>query len=241
MTGVRNSAHSLPSRAAPAVGSLFDKINEMKYQKLLSFLRCCLYCGRLFEQIPLLCDGCMGKLYQYAQHGLFYRGSKYTPHVFLFLWSTESEALFRPLVYALKGGRVDRAYELLADCFLEGQLRCLLNSKKVIFIPAPSKSGAVDHAGLLAVKLAKRFQGEVWVGLKRLSQGSQKRLGREARSQVELGFLSNEKAAEAKRFNAETIVFVDDIYTTGSTCRAVRQLFDYNKKFIACTLFYRPR
>ena len=213
-------------------------LNEMN-----KYIRSCLYCGTFLGKIDVMCEDCWRKLRNRKSYGVQKKSPHYFPHFHLFTWLKRSDEIIRPLVFALKMAPAKDFYSALAKEFVLSPLyqELMKNKNKLLFVPAPArKYGDCDHAYALAESLAAQFSGEVWLGLKRGSSQSQKSLDRARRKSTKLQFAEAKYKKEVRGFKNVTVIFVDDIVTSGSTAQAARQLFDNTHQFCVCSIFYRP-
>lgn len=203
-----------------------------------------MYCGNSFGKIDFVCPRCELLLRRKMLDGgysiPFLQG--YKGHS-LFVWNQETDIWVRPLVYGLKGGDPKNAYNKLAEMLTYELLKTYSLDDLYVFIPAPASSGlSYDHASVLSHCLADLWKGEVFQPFKKSeSTQLQKRLSKSQRRKksveiVDPKFFKYLKLLEKESYN---IVFVDDVYTTGSTCRAVLKNFYPLSKLHSWTIFYK--
>lgn len=161
----------------------------------------------------------------------------------LWHWFPENDKDVRDLIYRLKAGGVTPAFRRLA--FLLSQKvhqREAFKKGPLIFVPAPPiRQGVKDHAFQLALCLSEIWGAEMSLCLERESSQSQRRAGRLERKATRIRFRPNDPTWESVRQRKKTVVFVDDVVTTGSTAQAAFLALGSPSTFNVWTLAYRPR
>jgi hypothetical protein len=162
----------------------------------------------------------------------------------LYTWSTPLHLLNQRVAYSLKGSGPEEIYFDAAISL--GGLRLSLGAPLLnpVFIPSP-RSGrlfARDHAENFCKALATVMGGQEVHALKRRSQSVHRRKTRAERElAAESRFeLKNEKNMQNLQHHQGTIIFVDDLITTGSTARAAWLLLGRPQQFEVWTLLNKP-
>jgi predicted amidophosphoribosyltransferase len=149
--------------------------------------------------------------------------------------------LLSALIRALKGGDHREDLSFIAQAWVRKSVLVRSNSLKppVVLIPCPSrKKGERDHAFALAQALSAVTQWPVKTNLIVLAQDgrSQKQKGRLERT--ERRFLAQE-SPDLSVYG--TIIFIDDVVTTGSTVEAAWKALHRPENFEVWCVAFQPR
>ena len=145
-------------------------------------------------------------------------------HRWLWRWS-QNDPLVEKLIYSLKGGKHGPTFDFLGELFVAYRITQLPKKATLVY---PSK-GPPDHGSQWAQSLGKLLNFPTHSVLLEAS-AKQSLLSRSDRQK---------RVAKPVRIRGE-IIFVDDIYTTGSTAQAVYKALGRPSKFAIWTIFYRP-
>lgn len=219
-------------------GLVFAALLGMQFD--FANIRACLYCGIINGNTLISCPRCWEKLVAIKSGLNLPVVHSSVRHVYLYPWNKKNEKLIRPLAYAIKGAPEPRIFDVFAGQILENYQQYFTGFKDIVFVPAPARQlGDVDHAMAFANSLKKVFSAKLWAGLKRVNGGSQRARTRKVREKTILQTKSQEDRKWIKNRKAELIVFVDDVFTSGSTARAAAQLFENKGNFLALSLIYK--
>ncbi len=180
-------------------------------------LSACLHCGSFQVEQAGLCVPCHEVLNHYPHRAR--RRQDWLRA--LYSWNPGESDLLSALVLSLKGRHNKAGWEHFARKMVQQQVLRLSGGRRLHFVPAPSKSGAEDHASLFARALAAHMGGVFNPCLRKASSGKQRRSDRGERALIAMELV--EKNTELSINSTDILwIFVDDILTTGSTARAAR-------------------
>ncbi len=206
-------------------------------KRYFDLLRSCAHCGQMFCEINLMCKNCW-KILDREQNNVsnFRQWSYKLPTYSLYTW--REQKYLESLIYGLKGGGLDEAFERLALRFLS--LKYSLSNEsyqKTIIVPAPASSpGARDHAYEWSFHLAQILGGEFKTPLLRGEVVPQKQLSREARLENKMSLSNNLDMARVDK-----IIFADDVITSGGTAWAAFEALGRPQNFEIWTIGCRPK
>ena len=201
-----------------------------------NIFRFCAVCGYMFPPIKWICPYCWKQLKkQYLPYLKTYRSQRTIPHLRLMDWKNDNFYLIKTFIESLKGESPKEVMnELARESFLRFiHTRVWEKFKNPIFIPAPPRQPFIkDHAGIFAESLSFYLGGNVCFTLKyNPKKPQQKTKNLLERSKRE--FISS------KNFKNDSIVFVDDVLTTGYTALAAFKALGKPKNFLICTLAWK--
>ncbi len=201
------------------------------------YIRCCAVCGKYYPPNQWLCSFCWRYLEkEYLSFIDVYRVEKTLPHLRLFDWKDDNHYFLQKFINSLKQGGPFFVFRRMGlESFSRFIHRSLWSKKiKPVFIPAPAREKHFkDHAYLLAESLRFHFGGELRpLLIKKDQHSSQKLKLKRERSSIE--FLSTGVLKPR-----ETVVFVDDVLTTGSTARSAYKALNRPKNFFIFTLAWK--
>lgn len=152
----------------------------------------------------------------------------------MYEWAAWSDDTVGVVIHALKSGCREPAWQKLAECWAARTLGETQLSP--VFVPAPSRQGTRDHARVFAESLAKVWCSRIEDCLLPTSDRAQKRL--EAADRLERKFTTKYLPVVSSH---ETLVFVDDVITTGATARAAYSALGRPPEFECWVLANRPK
>lgn len=138
-------------------------------------------------------------------------------------------------MYGLKGGGLTAVFQELTKWFVFELHKEVQVSSNTTYIFPCGRLGEPDHAALFAEGLAQALGGNM-KDLQRIDQpqeGSQKQKDVEARREIQ--FLPPQNAL------TDSVIFVDDIITSGATAQAAYEALGRPKHYQVWTLASRPK
>lgn len=221
---------------------------RQKADHVQRWIRSCAVCSSSLPPIDLVCDGCWNKLAQIRNRGAELLQNGYPFPVYaLFTWTEENESLIKPFIYGFKNGFAVSAANDLAIEFLTERNECAHSrgetlARNRVLIQPPSDG--FDHGELWTKALSERALSPVWPVLAQgsnVESGRQKRLDRVRRA--ERRFEIREQIAGSWPLGTESgsLIFCDDVVTTGSTAMAAFMALGDPEAFEVWTLVARPR
>lgn len=206
--------------------------------RALSCLRTCIICGSIGVKGQTLCGFC-SKVLLPIDTDLKYQkidcDSRRLNCAYLFDWIPDKSWATSQLVSSLKRNPNSEDFSFLAaavarSCLRQGRI---LNAP--IFIPAPSKNGSADHASSFAEAVSLALGGRFVNCLGRQGDRSQKELSRAQRRGIRL------KSSENFSKVSSSIIFIDDVITTGATVHSAYIALGRPRAFLALAIAYRQR
>ena len=206
----------------------------MEFKSWLAHLRACPHCHSWLGKTDLFCASCWEFV---LANRLWKKIDEYRLDITsLFCWR-EGDEIISELIYSLKGGGLKEANERLARWILASvEPKDLVG---VTFVPAPARElGQRDHASMLAKSLSDLSCRPLVGALQRIDIDTQKHLSRSDRLMSKLDLSGAMSVEEA---NKQSIIFIDDVVTTGATAQAAYLAMGRPKNFKVWALAYRPR
>lgn len=224
--------------------------NIWQSEKSLSFwLRSCCVCRLMAPPVAWLCSDCWKKLKSfYLSPQDMIREQEGLTHARLFDWNKENDFFIRLFLNSLKRGGPSFIFDKLMQDFLSRIIQVRPLPLKALLIPAPAHPGLYfkDHAFCLGSSFSRLSGLRLKNPLLRLSVSdkadktdkagvkTQKRKNRRERKKVR--FCLKENSLIKKE---ESIIFIDDILTTGGTALAAYETSGAPKDFMIFTLAWR--
>lgn len=205
---------------------------------LRRYIHPCLHCGSFLKSDGLLCEPCRGLLNRYLDTKLVTRTLAIFEAHALFRWNPGTSDLLSAQLVGLKGTRLQRDWGYWAERFVSRRLPAGLPQRRLIIIPAPSKTGAKDHAFQWAEALAQATGGEVYPCLRKVRARHQRGANRDQRVEVELE-LDENSSLVSDNWSEVLWIFADDIVTTGSTALAAFEALGSPPHFETWALAHR--
>ncbi len=206
----------------------------MNFNKIWSHLRACAHCHLWLGQTDLFCPTCWNLVFK---NRIWKKIDEYSLETkSLFCWRQE-DAILGELIYSLKGGDLADANDRLARSILTSVESHELTD--VAFVPAPSKNlEQPDHAYMIAKSLSNLSGRPLIKALQRVDEDSQKQLNRSERLRSKLALNAGFSIEQGR---IQSIIFIDDVVTTGATAHAAHLALGKPKNFKVWTIAYRPR
>ncbi|WP_374031579.1 hypothetical protein [Bdellovibrio bacteriovorus] len=157
-------------------------------------LSACLHCGSFQVEQAGLCVPCHEVLNHYPHRAR--RRQDWLRA--LYSWNPGESDLLSALVLSLKGRHNKAGWEHFARKMVQQQVPRLSGGRRLHFVPAPSKSGAEDHASLFARALAAHMGGVFNPCLRKASSGKQRRSDRGERALIAMELVEKKYRAVYK-------------------------------------------
>jgi len=201
-----------------------------------SYMRHCGICGHAWGLCDLFCEKCWRKYYldtiEVCSAQIPVRG------VCLWEWGNQNDVTLKKLIYSFKGGELTPVAERLALKMAFELFNKYPEIKKdIVIIPAPARVlGSKDHAYLLGDCIAKLLNTELLLKFKREDgSGLQKRKSRSERWNVSLSTVEGANSIS----NSCSVIFVDDVVTTGATVMNAYKLLNQPTSFYYVSIAYK--
>lgn len=203
----------------------------------------CLHCGSFLVGNSLLCSYCEKILFlQCSVNELWKNEEQGIPYYSLFSWEQDKNLILNKLILNLKGAKQQKAYSYFGKIISKRLSKEFSQNNKVLICPCPSWGENKDHAYFLAQEISMNMGFDmVKPLLNGIKKQESKQLSKVERiKNIEERFIINDDFFEKfTQANHTTIVFVDDVITTGATLLAAsKKLKDFKQK-IGVSLAFR--
>ncbi len=213
----------------------------LKFDRVLRWLRSCAVCGSLKPPIDHVCEACEEKLLKLANTGSALLQPDYPFPVYsLFTWNEDTASLLRPFLHGFKRGwALQAAWSWAVRHSSERSAFGRLAQPRFV-VPPASIVGQRDHAYALAQAFARQWGSEEPLAFRWLNAPEgrgQKHLSASERAERRFQPLGTCENLQASR----SLVFIDDVVTTGSTAMAAYMALGDPESFEVWTLACRPK
>ena len=213
--------------------------------KITEHLRACANCGRgtFIRTFPidLYCSACWSKL---LEKSLVSPASDYPFKVWsLFVWSNFSPEV-ENLIYSLKGGGLPSAFSKIAERFAFELSSDRVLSRVTLVIPPSARNPANDHARAWGSALGEVLGLEIESPFEFATEGKTNdflALAPQKRLAVKERFERQFKLKDGIDLSDRSIVFVDDLITSGATALAAYKALNSPVDFEVWTIARRPK
>lgn len=208
---------------------------------MFNYFRFCNLCGISLGSIDLYCYLCWERILSYKFPTCLNWHKKFFLY-YLFEWSNKNSYFMHNLVYSLKGGKLLESFDFLSFHYLKNYFYFIKNNQKVmnniILVPA-CRSGNYEenHALIFAKSLAGMLNIPVYDCLYCKEKSSVQKVKRISERKKITFFLKEDYCFSL--FESKNIIFIDDVFTTGSTALAAYKVLHKAGKnnFEVWTLF----
>ena len=189
-------------------------------------LRTCAQCHGFWGLVSYFCPRCWIKFCLTNQDPLFlFRSEMGFPVYSLFAWKPDNDKLLRSFTYSHKGTVLRKSWHDIAAYFIQRRIALGPLGSKTHLVFAPSRfPKKTDHAFVFARELSKLCKLPVLDLFERQDITEQKQKSLADRKNVR--FVLTMPLARHGRY-----IFVDDLYTTGSTALAAYKALNKPKNF----------
>lgn len=211
---------------------------SLRHHSLFKNLRHCALCQLSHRPNTWLCTRCFTHLKQNflePKHMVRLHGSYL--HIRLIDWHDENDKWMRLLIQSLKGDYESPLFDILSQEFWHRlrQIPSISRDVPFCFIPCPAKSFKQDHGVFFCAQLSRHMRFPMRNILQHCSSNSnQKNKNILLRRQKIFKLIDKESIPKD-----HSLVFVDDVLTTGSTALAAYKALGKPQPFMAWSLFYR--
>ncbi len=197
-------------------------------------LRACAKCRSLKAPIEIFCRDCQELAVEFRNSERDLLQEAYPFEVYsLYTWYDEVDSIVRPLIYALKGGLIQRPWTDFAEDLVFR--RSLIGFHLPEQIVLPPRKNARDHAWYWAKALGHLLRVPIADFLVSDDiQSSQKQLNIQRRKERQMHWRGED-------LSQKNLLFVDDAITSGATAQAAHLALGSPTNFEVWTLVARPR
>lgn len=182
----------------------------------------------------MFCECRLKEMSSPSEEGILFKSFEYKS---LYNWKKD-EIFLGAILKKLKNNNAKKETyaffsALMAEKIISDFKWSFLTSETII-VPAPSANSQADHAFLLASSLGEQLGLKVAnLLLRDTSKSSQKQKTKKMRKQIKM------KRVVGDIVVPESIIFVDDVITTGATAQAGWEILGFPAKFLAISIAKR--
>lgn len=221
---------------------------------IVSWFRHCAVCGSSLPPIQWICPSCFQQLKSYyLKPKYMLRLQSQFHHCRLADWTAENDFFIRRLLYSLKGKEGSPLFQLLAREFctrIHHLSSIFIENNSAALVPCPPSQ---VHSFLRVFKSSPAVQKDhswywcqslhYWTGypVYPVLKAFPRRKAQKRKTLLERKpqlFMINESQQTPQN---QTIVFTDDIVTSGATAQSAYQTLNCPKSFMIWSLFWRKR
>ncbi len=217
------------------------------FSKQFFYQPSCLRCGSFFSEDHLFCETCYKQFLSFrlkAHSGLGQVDLPTAQHFYLLEWKKNESDIISKMVYALKSDYGKLAIQFYANFFCEKLQQQINLDMYDAVVPLPGSKATSIHSNIFAECLAQKIKKPtIDILIKKSKQTESKLLNRKQRfssSQNRIRLKPLEHFTQSS-LAQKSLIYVDDILTTGNTFNASRQAIGNSKDCLLLTLFFRSK
>lgn len=198
---------------------------------LFKYLSLCHVCSGIKLSENLICRTCLREFEFRIPHSIISEKQINFDLIYLIPWSVNDKFISKLINESKRHPFLENYYsKILSPIYF--LLMELDNIEEWVIIPAPSFSNERAYHSLTMAEILSKESGiKVVDTLRKIEAVGQKKLNKKQRARLRLNTVSSEQYKK--------VIFVDDVYTTGSTAKASYWALSRPEEFLCITIFRR--
>lgn len=202
----------------------------------------CIKCGSLFVNDSLFCSYCENVFLKPASKIKTRITENNNKHIYLIDWIPNESDVISQMAYKLKKNQSSYAWRFFANELARQMIEKKEFDNYLAIVPLPGSAKSSTHSKIFAESLSQLTHIPVWDCLKyELSGEQQKAKTKKQRLEDKRTPILRSEFVQFtdQESRLGSILFVDDILTTGQTFKSSLQTFNLTESATILTLFYR--